>query len=446
MRKNMLSLRLYRKFTTNNKFTSFVSHWNDNNNNNNINITPNNVNKSPSLNLAPEPDNLKPERKPDALFHLDNKKLNNRLTKPPINVEEPALLKLKAERNPKKLFNLFKENARNHLVVENMVAFEDTVGRLAGAGRFDYIEELLEEQKRLPQGRREGFVIRIIMLYGRAGMAKHAFKTFKDMEIYGCKKSVKSVNAVLKVLGKTGDLKAFELFLGDVCCECGFELDVVSLNIVIDTFCRMGVPQKGYMVMEKSGIKPDVVTFTTLISAFYKLNQAEIGNGLWNLMVMKGCLPNLATFNARVQFLVNKGRAWQANSLMGMMRYIGVRPDEVTFNLVIKGFCRAGYIDMAKRVYSAFHDEGYKPNARIYQTMMHYLCKEGEIDFAFTICRSSMEKNWFPSVDSIFQLLHGLRATGKIDKARFILYLVHKKVPPFSSNQLDHMESFLKTR
>ncbi|XP_071725511.1 pentatricopeptide repeat-containing protein At1g80150, mitochondrial-like [Rutidosis leptorrhynchoides] len=373
--------------------------------------------------------------------------LNANDIKKPLNLELPALVKLKAERNPEKLFQLFKDNARNRLVVENTVAFEDTVSRLAGAKRFDYIKELLEDQKALPQGRREGFVMRIIMLYGKAGMFKHAVKTFKDMHLYGCKRTVKSFNAALKVLAKSGDLEAFDSFLGDVHEEFDVKLDVISVNIVVDALCRMGVPEKAYIsmgLMEKSGIRPDVVTYTTLISAFYKIDRAEIGNGLWNLMVMKGCLPNLATFNARVQFLVCKGRSWQANSLMGMMRYIGVTPDEVTYNLVIKGFCRAGYIDMAKRVYSALHDEGYKPNARIYQTMMHYLCREGEFDMAYTMCKNSMEKNWYPSINSIYQLLQGLQTAGKIEQVRFILSLVHKKVPPFSSSQLGIMESFLK--
>ncbi|KAD3067488.1 hypothetical protein E3N88_35368 [Mikania micrantha] len=373
--------------------------------------------------------------------------LNPNDFKKPLTLEEPALIKLKAERNPEKLFHLFKANAHNRLVIENQFAFDDTISRLAGAGRFDYIEELLEHQKTLKQGRREGFIMRIIMLYGKAGMVKHAVNTFKDMRFYGCNRTVKSLNAILKVMAQTGDLEAFESFFDDVRCQFDVKLDVVSLNIVIDAFCRMGMPDKAYILMgemEKSGITPDVITYTTLISAFYKLKRAEIGNGIWNLMVMRGCLPNLATFNARVQFLVSKGRAWQANSLMGMMRYLGIIPDEVTFNLVIKGFCKAGYIDMAKRVYSALHDEGYKPNARIYQTMMHYLCKEGEFDMAYSMCKNSMEKNWFPSVDSIYQLLQGLQSTGKISKSRFIITLVRKRVPSFSTKQLRIMESFLK--
>ncbi|XAR53211.1 hypothetical protein NMG60_11021671 [Bertholletia excelsa] len=258
-----------------------------------------------------------------------------------LELEEPALIRLKAERNPDKLFELFRANANNRLVIENRFAFEDTVSRLAGAGRFDYIENLLEHQKSLPQGRREGFIVRIIMLYGKAGMIKHAVDTFHNMHLYGCRRTVKSFNAALKVLTKTRDLAAITAFLTEVPLKFGIEIDVLSVNTVISSLCEMGVLDKACLLiveMEKYGIMSDVYTYTTLISAFYKNNQPEIGNGLWNLMVLRGCIPNLATFNVRIQFLVSKGRAWQANSLMDMMWSFGITPDLVTYNLVIKGF------------------------------------------------------------------------------------------------------------
>lgn len=363
--------------------------------------------------------------------------------------DPPALIKLKSERDPERLFHLFKANAQNRLVVENRFAFEDTVSRLAGARRFDYIEDLLEQQKGLPQGRREGFIVRIIMLYGNAGMYKHAINTFYDMHLFGCKRTVKSFNAALLVLTKTRDLVAIESFLSRVSLRFGISLDAYSFNIIIKAFCEMGLCDKACLVMaemEKLGVNPDVITYTTLISAFYKINGWEIGNGLWNLMVRRGCLPNLTTFNVRIQYLVSGRRVWQANSLMGMMRYIGIRPDEVTYNLVIKGFCVAGYMDMAKRVYSALHDEGHKPNAKIYQTMIHYLCKAGDFDLAYTMCKDCMNKYRSLNVATIYMLLEGLKRNGKIQKVEFIITLAQNRVPPFPAQQVDAMKSILLKR
>ncbi|XP_031107067.1 pentatricopeptide repeat-containing protein At1g80150, mitochondrial [Ipomoea triloba] len=369
--------------------------------------------------------------------------------KKPIKVDEPALIRLKKERDPEKLFNLFRANAHNKVVVENRFAFQDTVSRLAGAGRFDYIENLLEQQKTLPQGRREGFVVRIIMLYGSAGMVKHAIDTFYNMHLYGCHRTVKSLNAALKVLTLSRDPEAIDSFLKDVSFKFSISLDIFSINIIVKAFCEMGILDKAYLVMaemEKLGISPDVVTYTTLISAFYRINRVEVSNGLWNLMVLKGCMPNLATFNVRIQFLVNRGRAWDANKLLDLMHRLGIAPDEITYNLVIKGFCRAGFLDMAKRVHSSLHGNGLKSNEKIYQTMIHYLCKAGEFNLAYTMCKDSMKNNWFPSVDSIIILLEGLQRYGGlegIEKARFLITLAKRRVPPFSADQLKAMQSIL---
>ncbi|CAO2835184.1 unnamed protein product [Amaranthus hypochondriacus] len=354
-------------------------------------------------------------------------------------LEEPALIKLKKERDPDKLFKIFKENAHNSLVIENKYAFEDVVSRLAGARRFDYIEHLLEHQKSLPQGKREGFIVRIIMLYGKAGMIKQAIDTLYDMHMFGCRRTIKSFNATLKVLTQSHDLGAIKSFIEKVPLELGIELDVISVNIVISAFCGMGFLDKAYKVMvemEKAGISPDVVSYTTLISAFYKHDCWEIGNGLWNLMVYKGCYPNVATFNARIQFLVNRGRAWQANDLLRLMEDLGMQPDEVSYNLVIKGFCRAGYFDMARRVFSALHGRGYKANVKIYQTMVHYLCKARDFDCAYSMCKQCIKKNWVLNVDTIYTLLRGLKSIGKVQKANMILSLCQRRNPPFSARQL----------
>lgn len=367
-----------------------------------------------------------------------------------VKVDEPALFKLKKERNPEKLFQLFKENAHNKIVIESRYVFEDTVSRLAGAGRFDYIENLLEHQKTLPQGRREGFIVRIIMLYGKAGMIDHAIKTFYDMHLYGCPRTVKSFNAALKVLTQSHDLEAVMTFLRDIPERFSINIDILSVNTVISSFCEMGILEKAYLFMvemEKLGITPDVFTYTILISAFYKVNRWQIADGLWNLMARKGCMPNIATFNVRIQYMVNMRFAWEANKLLKLMKRIGVTPDEVTYNLVIKGFFLVENLQMAKRVYSAFHGGGFKPNSRIYQTMIHYLSRAGEFDLAYLVCKDSMKNNWFPSSDIIKNILEGLCKDGieeKMGKARYLIILAKKKIPPFPTETLDVMWSITK--
>ncbi|CAO2191954.1 unnamed protein product [Urochloa humidicola] len=360
--------------------------------------------------------------------------------------EQPVLVRIKHERDPERLYELFRANAHNRLLVENRFAFEDTVARLAGARRNDLVEEILEQHKALPQGRREGFVVRIIGLYGKAGMVDHALRTFQEMGMYGCPRTAKSFNAAMKVLIRARLFdKALRLFQ-EGSEKYGVELDDISYNTAVKMFCDMGELRAAYramLEMEEAGVRPDVITYTTLMSAFYKHGQREVGDGLWNLMRLRGCEPTLASYNVRIQFLINRRRGWQANDLVRKMYAAGIKPDEITYNLILKGFFMMGEHEMATTVFGAMHGRGCKPNSKVYQTMVHYLCEKKNFDFAFRFCKDSMEKNWFPSVDTINQLLKGLMAISKDRNAREIMKLVTGRKPSYSDDEMKVFKEIL---
>ncbi|RLM61901.1 pentatricopeptide repeat-containing protein [Panicum miliaceum] len=360
--------------------------------------------------------------------------------------QQPVLLRIKHELDPERLYELFRANAHNRLLVENRFAFEDTVARLAAARRNDLVEEILEQHKALPQGRREGFVVRIISLYGKAGMPNHALRTFQEMEMYGCLRTAKSLNAAMKVLLRARLFdEALSLF-EEGSQKYGVELDDISYNTVVKMLCDMGKLRAAYRAMQKmeeAGVRPDVITYTTLMAAFYKCGQREIGDGLWNLMRLRGCNPTLASYNVRIQFLINRRRGWQANDLVRKMYAAGIKPDEITYNLIIKGFFMMGEHEMAKTVFGTMHGSGCKPNSKVYQTMVHYLCEKRDFDLAFRLCKDSMEKNWFPSADTIGQLLKGLMAISKDMNAIEIMKLVTGKKPSYSDDEMKVFKDIL---
>ncbi|KAK1606179.1 hypothetical protein QYE76_029852 [Lolium multiflorum] len=364
----------------------------------------------------------------------------------PADSDTPVLVRIKRERDPVRLYDLFTANAGNRVLVENRFAFEDAVGRLAGARRNDLVERILEQHRALPQGRREGFVVRVIGLYGKARMPEHALRTFKEMDLYGCPRTAKSLNATMKVLAQSRRFDDVLQLLDDASPTYGVALDAVSYNTVVKMACDMGELRAAYRVMqemEKEGVRPDAVTYTTLMAAFYKSGQREVGDGLWNLMRLRGCVPTLASYNVRIQFLVNRRRGWQANDLVRKMYAAGVGPDEITYNLVIKGFFLMGEHEMAQTVFGAMHGRGCKPNERVYQTMVHYLCKRRDFNLAFRLCKDSMEKNWFPSVYTIHHLLQGLMKIRKDRNAREILKLVTERQPAYSADEVKAFQDIL---
>lgn len=69
--------------------------------------------------------------------------------------------------------------------------------------------------------------------------------TFYDMHLFGCTRTVKSLNATLKVLTQMFNLAVICLFLEEVPWKLGIRLDVVSVNVVISAFSDMGILEKG---------------------------------------------------------------------------------------------------------------------------------------------------------------------------------------------------------
>ena len=279
-------------------------------------------------------------------------------------------------------------------------------------------------------------------------MPGHARKTFDEMPLYGCPRTVKSFNATLRVLCQSRRLDLVENFIEQAATRYEIQLDEISYNIFIKALCDAGRLEIAYLVMgemKRSKLEPDIVTYTTLMAAAYKGGRREIGDGLWNLMVLRGCMPNLASFNVRIQHLVNRNRAWKAKKLMKKMRDCGIKPDALTFNLIIKGFCRVGEMGMAKRVFWAMGESSCEASGKVYQTMVHYLCDAEEFELAFRLCRDSMKKGWFPSVPSIQSLLRGLTLVSVDQRAQEIMRLVRARVPPFTAGELKVLEIAVST-
>jgi hypothetical protein len=54
-----------------------------------------------------------------------------------------------------------------------------------------------------------------------------------------------------------------------------------------------------------------------------------------------------------------------------------------------------------------------------------------------------MRNNWFLNVDTIHTLLEGLKKNGQLNKAKVIVTLAQKRVPPFPSSHLRSLQAVL---
>ncbi|XP_077211076.1 small ribosomal subunit protein mS78 (rPPR3a)-like isoform X2 [Tasmannia lanceolata] len=269
------------------------------------------------------------------------------------------------EKDLRKVVQRFKTASENYRFRCSYQTYSFTVTRLATANRFSWIEELLEDQKQYLKTSNEGFAVRLIALYGKSGMFSHASKMFDELPQYKCPQTLKSFNALLTAA-----------------------LD--SKNFEIVAFCKVGSLDSAVSVlemMEENGVRPNSITFNTLLNWFYYKNQFDEAQKIWAKMEEHNCVPDIATFNAKLRGLASEGKTKEAVKLVDELGLHGLRPDIFSFNALIKGFCNEGNLEEAKNIYNELLKKGCVPDRVTFETLVPSLCKKGDLDMAVKLSK-----------------------------------------------------------
>ncbi|KAK9669050.1 hypothetical protein RND81_13G105600 [Saponaria officinalis] len=213
-----------------------------------------------------------------------------------------------------------------------------TIHRLALAKEYTLIEKALESQK-IYVGT-EGFGSRIIYLYGKYGMFDHAYKVFDEMPERKCKQGVKSFNALLGAAANSEKYdKVYELFR-ELPEKMSIELNVDCYNTAMHALCNTGLVQDAVLLldeMEVNRLKPDDVSFNTLLCVYYERGECKEGEKLWERMIKSNFVPNIQSYNFKLKGLINNDKLLNALELATQLNNLGIKPDVCTYNVVING-------------------------------------------------------------------------------------------------------------
>ncbi|KMT04065.1 hypothetical protein BVRB_8g186620 [Beta vulgaris subsp. vulgaris] len=340
----------------------------------------------------------------------------------PISVKE-----LVEESNLEELAKKFKQVASNSSKFRNRHNIYDfTISRLALAKRYNLIEDILESHKNFDDITREGFAIRLISLYARAGMFDHARKVFDEMPELKCPRTVKSFNAVLKAGVEAKRFEdVFRLFREGP-ATLSISCDVLTYNIVIHAFCETGSVDEGLMMVDEmmeKGVNPSVVTFNTLLDGFYREKGFEGGEIIWSMMDELNVVRNTRSYNLKMQGMVNEGELRNAVALFEVLESEGLKPDVSTFNVLMKGCCDQGNVEEAKKWYNALLESGAMPNSITFSTIVPKFCDRGDFDLAFELCKK-MFKRQFVVDEALLQLVvNGLVKASLTEEAEELVKL-----------------------
>ncbi|CAN0027358.1 unnamed protein product [Scytosiphon promiscuus] len=203
-------------------------------------------------------------------------------------------------------------------------------------------------------------------------------------------------NTIIKGLMKTLEWeKAMDLFRG--MRYNNVKPNLMTFNTLIAGLNRAHVPTIALELyeemMEMGGIAPDVYTYSSLVTAYARLGDVENAVKVLSDMAKSGVKPNRFTLSSVMQACI-KGKqpkaALQVYEQLTKSGGVGVRPDEVIATLVVQAHAMLGEFDEAFQAITAMGKSG----------------QDNKVSFNHLIKECVLAGEWDKASEAITRMVH----------------------------------------
>ncbi|KAL3740920.1 hypothetical protein ACJRO7_022099 [Eucalyptus globulus] len=189
--------------------------------------------------------------------------------------------------------------------------------------------------------------------------------------------------------------------------------EVIMYNVTLKVFrkCRdLERAEKLFAKMLERGVKPDNVTFSTIIGCARMCSLPAEAIEWFNKMPQFGCNPDDVTYSAMIDAYGRAGNVDMALSLYDRARTEKWRVDVGTFSTLIKIYGQTKNFDGCLNVYEEMKALGVKPNLVIYNTLLDAMGRAKRPWQAKILYKELISNGFTPSFATYAALI---RAYGK---------------------------------
>ncbi|XP_021288123.1 putative pentatricopeptide repeat-containing protein At1g53330 [Herrania umbratica] len=332
---------------------------------------------------------------------------------------------LRSEKDPTLAFNIFK-NPNPDLKPPGKpfryspLSYDLIITKLGRARMFDEMEQVLHQLKNDARLAPEEIIFcNAMKFYGRACLHERARQLFEEMPEYRCQRTVKSVNSLLNALllsEKFDEMK--QVFFG---MEKYARPDACTYNILIRACCLSGCLDDAsnlFDEMQRKGVKPNAVTFGTLIQGLcMEMKVKEAFKLKADMVRLHGLCPSPCTYSMMIKGLCRIGELSLAIRLKEEMVGNKMKVDSSTYSTLISGLFNVGRQDKALGIFEEMALNECKPGTVTYNAMINGFCKVKDFEAAYRVLEDMAKKQCKPDVISYNILIGGLCKEGKWSEA-----------------------------
>jgi len=261
--------------------------------------------------------------------------------------------------------------------------------------------------------------------------------------------------SALLLIPRRGAVVALELFKQASSPSSSVPCDLVTINTVLRHQARAAdVPAMNslFALAEKLNLKPDVITYTTLVQGLLRANQLQMAKKTLDTMYSEGKEPTERMCSMLIADLAKNGDRTglrHAEELMREMKKKGFMPDVVTWTGLLSGYFRGGWEEdgweavdrmekgqgiqlnrvayhvilrqagegklpagaapVTPRLFKRMLDDGITPNSDTYVLMLEPLLRAKRFEEARKVLREMKFRKFQPEKSSLINLVKKAR-------------------------------------
>lgn len=173
--------------------------------------------------------------------------------------------------------------------------------------------------------------------------------------------------------------------------------------------------------MEDFKVKPDVITFSTIMNAWSSAGFMDKCSEIFDDMVKAGIQPDIHAYSILAKGYVRAQEPEKAEELLENMIQSGFQPNVVIFTTVISGWCSTGRMDHAVRLFDKMCELGIPPNLKTFETLMWGYAEAREPWKAEDLLQIMKEFDVQPEKSTFTLAAEAWRATGLTKEADRVL-------------------------
>ncbi|KAL6903597.1 hypothetical protein ACP4OV_004410 [Aristida adscensionis] len=339
--------------------------------------------------------------------------------------------------------------AFDEMAERDVVSWTALVSAFVKGGRFAEALVVFGEMDVAPN---EATLASVLVACGRLGMVRagsavHGWYVKREKEL-----SLTIGNAVLDMYVKCEKLdlarRIFDRFplkdivtwtvmiSGLVQCKCpsealdvfnamqtsGMKPDKIVLSTVLSACANLGALESGRWVheyIERKGIEWDVHVGTSVVDMYAKCGCLETAISIFGEMPFR----NLSSWNAMINGYALHGHGREAVECFDRMLDSGFSPNEVTFITVLGACCHSGLVQEGRRLFELMTKSyNLSPWEEHYSCMVDLLGRAGLIQEAYDVIKAMPMR---PAVFTWGALLNACQVHGRPDFSHKILKHVH---------------------